>query len=212
MVCSHHPVFICQPAARRIGYNLGMSVILHSYTFPTGQCLELAHGDLTEESLDGIVNAANAALMHGGGLAAAIVQRGGPLITRESAEWIRLQGPVSHARPAYTSGGDLPCRWVIHAVGPVWGEGDEDASLAAAIRGSLALADRLKLTSLGIPPISTGIFGFPKNRAAPIFYTTIQQYFAVTPPAALRLVRLTILDTPTLQVFAAAFTAWQAGL
>jgi O-acetyl-ADP-ribose deacetylase len=171
----------------------------------SGVSLSLVDGDLTEEQVDAIVNAANDHLIHGGGVAGAILRRGGPQIQAESFDWVRLHGPVTHDRPAYTSGGRLPCRYVIHAVGPIWGEGDEDSKLAAAVHGSLERADELGLQSLSLPPISTGIFGFPKERAAQVILGAILEYFAASVHSTLQTVRLTIIDQPTLAAFC---TAW----
>ncbi len=178
-----------------------MSTPLKEQTFPSGQILQIVQGDITREEVDAIVNAANAHLRHGGGVAGAIARRGGPVIQRESDAWVREHGPVTHEAPAWTSGGDLPCRYVIHAVGPVWGEGEEDAKLAAAVTGSLTVADRLGLESLALPAISTGIFGFPKARAARVILEAIRDYFAAHPDSSLRLVRLTLYDRPTVQAF-----------
>ena len=171
-----------------------------------GQSLEICRGDLTAMQVDAIVNAANAHLAHGGGVAAAISRAGGPAIQQESSEWVRSRGPVSHARPAYTSGGNMPCRYVIHAVGPVWGSGQEEEKLAAAINGSLALADELKLASIAFPAISTGIFGFPKELAASIFMQAIPDYFESQPEGTLRAVKIVLYDTSTLSVFSQVFT------
>jgi O-acetyl-ADP-ribose deacetylase (regulator of RNase III) len=178
-----------------------MNQIIRDYTLPTGQKLQIVQGDLTQEKVDAIVNAANSALMHGGGVAGAISRRGGPIIQAESDAWVRQYGQVAHDRPAYTRAGNLPCRYVIHAVGPVWGEGDEDARLAAAIQGSLRVADQLSLTSIAFPAISTGIFGFPKERAARITLAAILGYFAQNPTSALQTIRLTLIDQPTLAAF-----------
>ncbi|NPV84381.1 MAG: macro domain-containing protein [Anaerolineae bacterium] len=186
-----------------------MSVAKSRYTLPTSQVLEIVQGDLTEETVDAIVNAANAQLAHGGGVAAAIVRRGGYQIQQESNDWVRKHGPVSHDKPAYTGAGALPCRYIIHAVGPVWGEGNEDQKLASAVSGSLRVADELKLSSIAMPAISTGIFGFPKERAAKIFFETIYQYFQNQPASGLKLVRITIIDTPTIEIFAQAAAQWQ---
>lgn len=172
---------------------------------PGGQSLEIRRGDLTALRVDAIVNAANAQLAHGGGVAAAIARAGGPAIQRESNEWVRSNGPVSHASPAYTSGGNMPCEYVIHAAGPVWGSGQEEEKLAAAIRGSLALADELELGSIAFPAISTGIFGFPKELAASLFMQSIPQYFEDQPRGTLRQVMLALYDTSTLTVFCQAF-------
>lgn len=178
-----------------------MSRILQEFSFPSGQLLQLVQGDLTQESVGAIVNAANAHLQHGGGVAGAIVRRGGPQIQVESNAWVRQHGPVPHDKPAYTLAGNLPCRYVIHAVGPIWGDGDEDNKLAAAVHGSLTLANQLSLASIAFPAISTGIFGFPKERAARIIITNIQKYFINHPTSSLHQVRITVIDQPTIEVF-----------
>jgi len=178
-----------------------MNQILEEYTFPSGQKLQIVQGDLTREVVDAIVNAANAQLKHGGGVAGVISQRGGPQIQAESDAWVQQHGPVSHAEPAFTSAGRLPCQYVIHAVGPVWGEGDEDAKLDAAVTGSLDLADGLNLDSVALPAISTGIFGFPKDRAARVIFHSIQRYFDQNPDSELETVRLTLYDQPTVDIF-----------
>jgi O-acetyl-ADP-ribose deacetylase (regulator of RNase III) len=118
----------------------------------------VVRGDLTEETVDAIVNAANSNLAHGGGVAGAIVRRGGEEIQRESF----AQAPVPVGGAVVTGAGHLPCLWVIHAVGPVWGEGDEEAKLRRAVSSALARAEELGLGSVSVPAISTGIFGYPK--------------------------------------------------
>jgi len=178
-----------------------MSTLLREKTFPGGQRLEIAQGDITLEPVDAIVNAANSHLQHGGGVAWAISKRGGEAIQRESDVWVREHGPVTHEKPAYTSGGAMPCKYVIHAVGPVWESGDEERKLAAAVRGSLECAAELKLASLALPAISTGIFGFPKELAARIIYTEIERYFAENEVSTLKLARLTLFDQPTVEAF-----------
>jgi O-acetyl-ADP-ribose deacetylase (regulator of RNase III) len=183
------------------GEKIEMNRVLLETNLSSRHILQMVQGDLTQESVDAIVNAANSQLQHGGGVAGAIVRRGGPQIRAESEAWVRERGPVSHAEPAITHAGSLPCRYIIHAVGPVWGEGDEDAKLSAAIHGALAAADRLKLATIAIPAISTGIFGFPKERAARIILGTIQAYFEQVAGSGLKTVRLTLFDRPTIQVF-----------
>lgn len=178
-----------------------MNTVLHEITLPSGPTIQLVHGDLTKEQVDAIVNAANAHLQHGGGVAAAILRRGGAIIQAESDAWVRQHGPVCHAEPAYTSAGTLPCRYIIHAVGPVWGEGQEDEKLISAVYGTLRLADQLALDSIALPAISTGIYGFPKPRAARLILCAIQSYFADQPISGLKQVRLTLFDTPTLSAF-----------
>jgi O-acetyl-ADP-ribose deacetylase len=187
-----------------------MNEIIQTHTFPGGQRLEIVHGDITIETLDAIVNAANSRLAHGGGVAGIISRKGGPDIQRESDAWVRDHGPVSHEKPAYTGAGKLPCKFVIHAVGPVWGAGDEQIKLAAAVRGSLERAEELNLISIALPAISTGIFGFPKELAAHIFIETIAGYYQENTQSSLHLVRLTLYDHPTLTIFLSAFTDWQS--
>lgn len=172
-----------------------------------GTLLRLIRGDITQSQVDAIVNAANAQLQHGGGVAAAIARRGGAIIQRESNAWVRQHGPISPQRPAITSGGELPCRYVIHAVGPIWGEGDEDAKLRQAVAGALALADEHALRSLALPAISTGIFGFPKHRAARVMLESLAEYFAAHPDSGIERVELVLYDQPTWEAFAKAFSA-----
>jgi O-acetyl-ADP-ribose deacetylase len=183
-----------------------MSTILREKTFPNGTKFQLAQGDITLEALDAIVNAANSELQHGGGVAWAISRRGGRKIQQESDEWVQKHGPVSHAEPAYTSGGELPCKYVIHAVGPIWDDdqssGDEaDAKLAAAVSGSLRRAEELKLASIVFPAISTGIYGFPKARAASVIFGAVESYFMGNAQSSVKLVRLTLFDQPTIEAF-----------
>ena len=120
-----------------------MNTILVGKKLSTGQILQIEKGDITTDEVDAIVNAANEHLQHGGGVAWAIVRRGGDIIQEESDKWIQQHGLVTHAHPAWTSGGALPAKYIIHAVGPVWGDGDEDNKLADAITGSLRVADEL---------------------------------------------------------------------
>lgn len=182
-----------------------MSTITARHTFPSGICIELALGDLTGEEVDAIVNAANDHLQHGGGVAGAIVRRGGSGIQRESDRWVREHGPVPHDRPAVTSAGSLPCRYIIHAVGPVWGSGGETEKLASAVRGSLQTAAQLGLNLLAMPAISTGIYGFPLRLAAEIILQTIADFVQQNSTSTLRIIRVTLLDTAALAVFDQVF-------
>jgi len=134
--------------------------------------LELVEGDITGLEVEAIVNAANEQLQLGSGVAGAIRQKGGPSIQEECN---RIGGtPVGTA--VMTGAGNLKAKQVIHAVGPRMGEGDEDKKLASAVRAALALADRRGLRSIALPAISTGVFGFPLDRAARIMLTEIHRY------------------------------------
>lgn len=129
-----------------------------------GHTLELVEGDITELDTDAIVNAANAQLLLGGGVAGAIRRKGGPAIQSECAKI----GGTHVGGAVLTTGGDLKARHVIHAVGPRMGEGDEDQKLRNATENSLKVAEESGLKSIAFPAISTGIFGFPIHRCAEI--------------------------------------------
>jgi O-acetyl-ADP-ribose deacetylase (regulator of RNase III) len=185
-----------------------MAALISKYSLPTGQTLSLYHGDLTEERVDAIVNAANSRLAHGGGVAGAIIRRGGHEIQRESDEWIRQHGPAGHDRPALTGAGKLPCKAVIHAVGPVWqgGAQNEEANLRAAYTSSLELAQAQGFASVAFPSISIGIFGFPVERGAHIaLQAAVDFCAAVGPDSPVREIRFTIIDAPTVEVFRREF-------
>ncbi|HAF16891.1 MAG: macro domain-containing protein [Syntrophomonadaceae bacterium] len=134
--------------------------------------LELIEGDITEMDTDAIVNAANSYLKHGGGVAGAIVRKGGQIIQEESDKIGYC--PVGQA--VITSAGSLKARYVIHTVGPRKGEGNEDEKLKNATINSLRLADRERLKSIAFPAISAGIFGFPIDRCAEIMLKTTIEY------------------------------------
>lgn len=139
-----------------------------------GVKISLMEGDLTEQATDAIVNAANSQLVLGGGVAGAIRTKGGPSI---QAECDRI-GPTPVGGAALTGGGKLKARHVIHAVGPRWGEGDEEAKLGRAVTSSLEAADGAGLKSIAFPAISTGIFGFPLELAAEVMAGAIRDYTA----------------------------------
>lgn len=141
-----------------------------------GRIIRLIQGDLTELSVDAVVNAANAQLILGGGVAGAIRTKGGPTIQEECD---RLGG-TTVGEAVITGAGKLKARHVIHAVGPKMGEGDEDAKLSSATRNSLRRADENGLRSIAFPAISTGIFGFPKDRCAAIMLETVRDFLLTT--------------------------------
>jgi O-acetyl-ADP-ribose deacetylase (regulator of RNase III) len=134
--------------------------------------LELIDGDITEMQTDAIVNAANAQLILGGGVAGAIRRKGGPKIQEEC----KKKGPTFVGSAVITTGGNLKAKYVIHAVGPRMGEGNEDEKLRNATLNSLKLADENNLKSISFPAISAGIFGFPIVRCAEIMLKTTINY------------------------------------
>lgn len=165
--------------------------------------LELQRGDITVLAVDAIVNAANVHLQHGGGVAWAIVRKGGAVIQEESDRIIAARGrPLETGEAVITTGGKLPAKFVIHTAGPVWGDGDEDAKLRRACLSALKLADEKKLKSVALPAISTGIYRFPLDRAARILLAAAAQHLAG--PDGLERVIFCLFDEKTFNAFAAA--------
>ncbi|GER92401.1 macro domain-containing protein [hot springs metagenome] len=163
--------------------------------------LRLVLGDITERDVDAIVNAANSHLQHGGGVAGAIVRRGGQVIQEESDKI----GFVPVGNAAITTAGKLPSRFVIHAVGPRMGEGDEDNKLKNAVINSLKLASEKGLKSISMPAISSGIFGFPKDRCARILVNEAKRFLEENPNVSLETVEFCIFDDLTLGYFKQEF-------
>ncbi len=181
-----------------------MTTILHTHTRPDGRVLRIVRGDITEEDVDAIVNAANEQLAHGGGVAGAIVRAGGRDIQDESRQWVREHGDVPTGGAAITGAGNLKARYVIHAVGPVWGMGNEEALLASAVKNALALADEHGLGSVSLPAISTGIYGFPKPLGAQVILAAVQEHLDEHSDSSLREVRLCNVDGATSELFVEA--------
>jgi O-acetyl-ADP-ribose deacetylase (regulator of RNase III) len=153
-----------------------MTRIIREKEFSNGVILQLIQGDITEVQAEGLVNPANRQLSHGGGLAGFLSHKAGPTLQKESNAWVANNGPVDHKHPAYTGAGDLPHRYIIHAVGPIWGSGSEAQKLSDAVSGSLRLANKLKLNSLVLPAISTGVFGYPLQEAAQVILDQLISY------------------------------------
>jgi O-acetyl-ADP-ribose deacetylase (regulator of RNase III) len=132
--------------------------------------LSLLQGDITEQSTDVIVNAANSGLMGGGGVDGSIHRAGGPAILEECMQVISRQGRLPTGEAVITTGGNLKANHVIHTVGPLWngGRGSEPELLASAYRQSLRIAVENGLKSVSFPSISTGAYGYPLKLAAPI--------------------------------------------
>ena len=181
-----------------------MTGIVAQHVMATGQIIEAAKGDLTQEALDAIVNAANSRLAHGGGVAGAIVRRGGLEIQRESDRYVQTHGEVPTGNAILTGAGQLAAKYVIHAVGPIWHGGvqNEEQLLRAAAWNSFLTAHEHGLSSLAMPAISSGIFGFPKPRCAEILVGAARDFFLEHPGSTLKQVRFTNIDDESVDLFA----------
>jgi O-acetyl-ADP-ribose deacetylase (regulator of RNase III) len=162
-----------------------------------GKTLRVVQGDLTERDTDAIVNAANSHLQHGGGVAGAIVRKGGYVIQEESNKI----GYVPVGEAVITGAGSLPAKAVIHTVGPRMGEGDEDNKLTNAIRNSLKLAGAKGFKSISMPAVSSGIFGYPKPRCAQVLVNTSGLFLKENPGTSLEIIEFCLFDADTAALF-----------
>jgi len=145
------------------------------HEFTNGRLLRLMRGDITQVRVDAICNAANAALRGGGGVDGAIHRAGGPGLMLELDKIRAAQGGCKTGSAVATTAGDLPAQYVFHAVGPVYegGHGNEESQLASCYRTCLELAQQRKLKSISFPSISTGVYGYPLDEAAPVAVGTV---------------------------------------
>jgi putative ATPase len=168
----------------------------------------VVQGDLTQQPVDAIVNAANEHLAHAGGVAAAIVRTGGQVIQEESDQWVRDNGPVAVGRAAVTTGGALQASHVIHVVGPRYREGQENSALLEeAVQAALDAAEGNSLRSVAMPAISAGIFGYPRLEAAGVIAGSVTRWFESHPESRLKEVRLVGYDQSAALDFATALEA-----
>ncbi len=166
--------------------------------------IEAVRGDITEQRVDAIVNAANSSLMGGGGVDGAIHRRGGPSILAECrrirSEDARYRDGLPAGEAVATGAGDLPARWVIHTVGPVYTREHDPATLLARCHTeSLRLAEDLGAASVAFPAISTGVYGYPVDLAAPVAVGAVRQ--ATATAGTVELVRFVLFDADTLAAF-----------
>jgi O-acetyl-ADP-ribose deacetylase (regulator of RNase III) len=170
--------------------------------------LDLARGDITHETVDAIVNAANSELAGGGGVDGAIHRAGGPAILEECRRIRRDHGPLPPGQAVVTTAGKLSCRYVIHTVGPIWrgGRSGEAATLASCYRNSLALAAERGLASVAFPSISTGAYGYPVRDAASVAIAAVHEAFAAG-VGRLELVRFVLFSEGDLAAYRRALEA-----
>jgi O-acetyl-ADP-ribose deacetylase (regulator of RNase III) len=162
--------------------------------------IRLIKGDITEQNVDVIVNPANSYLKHGGGVAGAIVRKGGKIIQIESDKI----GFVPVGSSVITTSGELPCEAIIHTVGPKMGEGNEDFKLSKSIHSCLSLASENSYKNISIPAISSGIFGFPKDRCANILLDESIK-FLQNNNTSIKIIEFCIIDDETLFHFKMKF-------
>ena len=167
--------------------------------------IELIEGDITGLEVDAIVNAANAQLVLGGGVAGAIARKGGISIQHQCD---RIGG-INVGQAVITTGGKLKAKHVIHAVGPRFGEGNEEDNLRSATRNSLKVADENNLSDIAFPAISTGIFGFPMDKCAEIMLSETADY--LKGETALKKVVFCLYDEDALKTFQKAADTFLAG-
>jgi O-acetyl-ADP-ribose deacetylase (regulator of RNase III) len=167
--------------------------------------VELVRGDITRERVDAIVNAANSSLMGGGGVDGAIHRAGGAAILEDCKRVRNERGPLPPGEAVITRAGRLPCRHVIHTVGPVWQGGDsgEAQTLARCYTNSLAVAAAEGLSSIAFPSISTGVFGYPVEQAAAVALTAVRDALQKK-PGSMTLVRIVLFGDSDLAAYTAA--------
>jgi O-acetyl-ADP-ribose deacetylase (regulator of RNase III) len=164
----------------------------------------LVEGDITEQRVDAIVNAANATLLGGGGVDGAIHRRGGPSIIEACRRIRATEWPdgLPTGRAVATTGGDLPARWVIHTVGPVYAREEDPATLLSSCHTeSLRVADELEAALVAFPAISTGVYGYPIDEAALVAVHAVR-----TADTSVREVRFVLFDATTHAAFERALT------
>jgi len=190
------------PKEKPAGANK-QSVLRYEHTTSNGVKISCLLGDLTTETTDAIVNAANSSLDHISGLAGAIVKKGGDIIQIESDKYVKEHGRVDDGMVVVTSAGSLPCKCVMHAVGPIWGGGNrgEPILLGLCISNCLDIATSRKYTSISIPAVSSGIFGYPKDKCAEVLYSSVLEYLQANPNTTLKEIRFVNFDEPTVRCF-----------
>lgn len=168
------------------------SEVKYEYEFSHGQVLQVRLGDITEESADIIVNESNGNLNHTSGVSGVLAQKGGKEVQLQSDRWVRKHGPVPPGQVAVTEAGQLPCKWLIHAVGPIWRGGNwrEDSELWDAMWNCLVWASKLHARTIAIPALGATFLGFQKERCAYLLVDCIAKFFHKHPKTKLQEIRI----------------------
>jgi len=171
--------------------------------------VSIERSNITSQAVDAITNAANEELQLGGGVAGAIREAGGKAIQRECDAYVKEHGRVRTGEVALTGAGKLPCKKVIHAVGPMWSESDRrnEEKLIRTVFSVLECAEREQFQSVAIPAISSGLFGCPKKVCAVIFRHSITKYLQDHPQTCLKLIKLVNNDKETATIFLRTFSS-----
>jgi O-acetyl-ADP-ribose deacetylase (regulator of RNase III) len=190
-------------------YSLKMEAI-KSFKLKSGFTFKLIKDNLIKQETNIIVNAANEDLWLGGGVAGAIREEGGPEIQKQCDEITKEKNVIKTGEVVYTGIGNFKnknLKYIFHAVGPVYRDGErgEHEQLYKAFKNCFELADGLKMESIALPPISSGIFGFPKDKCAEIFLNTLVEYLMTKENTGLKEVRMVIIDNATYSVFEKVF-------
>jgi len=172
--------------------------------------LSIVQGDITRETTDAIVNAANSSLMGGGGVDGAIHRAGGPAILEECKQIVSRQGRLPTGKAVITTAGNMKAKYVIHTVGPIWHGGNkgEAGLLASAYRESLKLAAENNLSSISFPSISTGAYGYPLDEASKIAIKTVADFLSET--TSVKEVVFVLFDSKSFEAYASALEGIEA--
>jgi O-acetyl-ADP-ribose deacetylase (regulator of RNase III) len=174
--------------------------IQKSVSLSGGRKFHLCVGNLLEEDVDCIVNAANGHLSHGGGVAAAIARAAGPQLEKEGDEYIKNHGPVPTGQAVATTAGKLPHQGVIHAVGPAQGCGDEERKLISAVASSLRIAHENGWESIAFPAISSGIFRVPLEVCARAYVQGVRKHLDEMGESNVKEIKFTLFEGPLVEL------------
>jgi len=165
-------------------------------TLPKGQKLSLVIGDICDQDVEAIINPSNQELSHDGGVSGALVQKGGKEIQKESNKWIKKHGKLDVGESAITTAGTLHAKYIIHTVGPRWGEKKEVPKLRNAIYGAMKLVESQNLKSVALPAISLGAFEFPVKKGVRTILEALTEFLSVEvqKDSKLKDVRIVLLD------------------